>query len=81
MSGKFAILMDGGFIKKKIQERTKNFPSAADIDAEVSRLKAHPALVGHFLLRFARREGVRVYLDHMGHATRRELKVHADLVI
>lgn len=31
--------------------------------------------------RFARREGVRVILDHMGHGVRRELKAHADLVI
>jgi uncharacterized protein (TIGR00288 family) len=32
-------------------------------------------------LKFARREGVRVYLDTMGHGVRRELKVHADHVI
>jgi uncharacterized LabA/DUF88 family protein len=31
--------------------------------------------------RFARREGVRVILDHMGHGVRRELKAHADIVI
>lgn len=31
--------------------------------------------------RFARREGVRVFLDHMGHGVRRELKAHADIVI
>lgn len=31
--------------------------------------------------KFARREGVRVYLDHMGHGVRRELKVHTDLII
>ncbi len=31
--------------------------------------------------KFARREGIRVYLDHMGHGVRRELKVHADLVL
>lgn len=31
--------------------------------------------------KFARREGVRVFLDHMGHGVRRELKAHADLVI
>jgi uncharacterized LabA/DUF88 family protein len=30
--------------------------------------------------KFARREGVRVYLDYMGHTVRRELKVHTDLV-
>ncbi|MDO8838181.1 MAG: NYN domain-containing protein [Parvibaculum sp.] len=31
--------------------------------------------------KFARREGVRVYLDHMGHAVKRELKAHVDLVL
>jgi len=31
--------------------------------------------------RFARREGVRVFLDHLGHGVRRELKAHADIVI
>lgn len=30
--------------------------------------------------KFARREGVRIFLDHMGHSVKRELKVHADLV-
>ncbi len=31
--------------------------------------------------KFARREGVRVFLDHMGHGVRRELKAHADIVL
>lgn len=31
--------------------------------------------------RFARREGIRVYLDHMGHKVRRELKADADAVL
>ena len=31
--------------------------------------------------KFARREGVRVYLDHMGHGVKRELKVHTDLIL
>lgn len=31
--------------------------------------------------KFARREGVRVYLDHMGHGVKRELKVHCDIVL
>ena len=33
------------------------------------------------VFKFARREGVRVYLDHLGAPVRRELKVHADIVI
>jgi uncharacterized LabA/DUF88 family protein len=32
-------------------------------------------------MKFARREGLRVYLEAMGHAVRRELKVHADIVL
>ena len=31
--------------------------------------------------KFARREGVRIYLDYMGHPVKRELKAHVDLVI
>ena len=31
--------------------------------------------------KFARREGVRVYLDHMGSPVRRELQVHTDIVL
>jgi uncharacterized LabA/DUF88 family protein len=31
--------------------------------------------------KFARREGVRVYLDHMGHAVKRELKAHVDQIL
>jgi len=204
MPGRYAILMDGGFVKKKIKTRTTNFPTVDDIRIELNRIKAHPALAGHDLLRvyfydappasgvmtnpidgskvnlndhhdhpknvslhqllevepdfalrmgesaihgwtigaqalkslskkprapvakdlvpnieqkgvdlrigldiarlalrdmvsaivvvtgdsdlvpafkFARREGCRVYLDHMGHGVRRELKVHADLII
>ncbi len=30
--------------------------------------------------KFARREGIRLYLESMGHGVKRELKVHADLV-
>lgn len=31
--------------------------------------------------KFARREGLRIYLDHLGHGVRRELKAHADLIL
>ncbi len=31
--------------------------------------------------KFARREGLRLYLDHLGHGVRRELRAHADLVL
>jgi uncharacterized LabA/DUF88 family protein len=51
MPGKFAILMDGGFVKKKIKQRTGNFPTVADFRTEVERIKKHPALSGCELLR------------------------------
>lgn len=31
--------------------------------------------------KFARREGVRVFLDHMGHGVKRDLLVHTDIVL
>jgi len=31
--------------------------------------------------KLARKEGVRIYLDHLGHPVSRELKVHADMVL
>lgn len=32
-------------------------------------------------LKFARKEGIRVYLETLGHGVKRELKVHADVVL
>jgi uncharacterized LabA/DUF88 family protein len=43
--------MDGGFVKKKLQQRNRHFPTVAEIDAEVQRLKASPHLAGFSLLR------------------------------
>jgi hypothetical protein len=51
MSGKFAILMDGGFVKKKLQQQLKHFPTVAEIDGEVSRIKGHESLRALTLLR------------------------------
>ncbi len=31
--------------------------------------------------KFARREGLRIYLDHLEHGVRRELKAHADIIL
>jgi len=33
------------------------------------------------VMKFARKEGLRVYLETMGHPVRRELKAHADFVL
>lgn len=51
MRGKFAILIDGGFIKKKLQERHRHFPTVAEIQSEVARIKSHPSVTGCDLLR------------------------------
>lgn len=51
MAEKFAILMDGGFVKKKLQRRHGRFPTVQDVAAEVARIKAHPSLSARELLR------------------------------
>src|ERR1700722_7030472 len=51
MPQKYAILMDGGFVKKKLKAAKKAFPTVADIVAECERIKQHPALGGMSLLR------------------------------
>jgi hypothetical protein len=51
MSGKFAILVDGGFITKKLKQRHKHYPTVAEIEAELTRIKAHPSLRAQTLLR------------------------------
>jgi uncharacterized LabA/DUF88 family protein len=53
MSGgkKFAILIDGGFVTKKLNVRNGRFPSAADVVAEAGRIKDAAPLAGHDLLR------------------------------
>lgn len=51
MSNKFAILIDGGFVKKKLQQKNKHFPTVAEIEAEVQRIKASPHLAAYSLLR------------------------------
>jgi len=48
---RYAILIDGGFIKKKLQAQHGHFPTVTEITAEVARIKAHAALEGLSLLR------------------------------
>jgi uncharacterized LabA/DUF88 family protein len=48
---KYAILLDGGFIKKKLQKQHGHFPTVTEIVAEVARIKSHASLSGHNLLR------------------------------
>lgn len=51
MVGKYAILVDGGFIKKKLSNRQKPIPSIDDIQAEFERIRNHSKLDGLSLLR------------------------------
>lgn len=51
MSDRFAILLDGGFVKKKLKEQTQQEPKADDIIAFTSRLMSSPRLLGLRLLR------------------------------
>ena len=51
MAGKYAVLVDGGFIKRKLQSRHQHFPTVTEIQTEVNRIKAHALLSGQTLLR------------------------------
>ncbi len=51
MPSKYAILLDGGFVTKKLQRRLKRFPAAADVEQECKRIAAFPQLAGRDLLR------------------------------
>ncbi|MBU6298467.1 MAG: NYN domain-containing protein [Alphaproteobacteria bacterium] len=51
MPGKFAILVDGGFIKKKLKQRNHHFPTVAELTAEIERIRTHTSLAGLTLLR------------------------------
>jgi len=48
---RYAILLDGGFVTKKLQERHKHFPTADEVLLECERIKAHAALANCELLR------------------------------
>lgn len=51
MHPKFAILIDGGFIRRKLQDRNKHFPTPEEIQSEIDRIKADARLADHRLLR------------------------------
>ena len=41
-----AVLLDGGFVTKRLRARLRRFPAAEDVVAECRRISAHPALAG-----------------------------------
>lgn len=47
----YAILVDGGFVRQKIKQRTKASPSVQDIEGEIARIKANAFLADYSLLR------------------------------
>jgi uncharacterized LabA/DUF88 family protein len=51
MTSKYAILLDGGFVTKKLQSQLKRFPTAADVEKECQRIAQHPLLANRELLR------------------------------
>jgi uncharacterized LabA/DUF88 family protein len=51
MTKKVVLLLDGGFVKKKIQARTKTFPTEADVLALCSSILEKPRLQGAELFR------------------------------
>jgi uncharacterized LabA/DUF88 family protein len=51
MTSKYAILLDGGFVTKKLQGQLKRFPAAADVEKECQRIAQHPLLANRDLLR------------------------------
>jgi uncharacterized LabA/DUF88 family protein len=51
MAEKAAILIDGGFAKKKLQQKNKRFPTVEDVVALAMATMAKPALAGYSLFR------------------------------
>jgi uncharacterized LabA/DUF88 family protein len=51
VSPQYAILLDGGFVTKKLYERNRRAATAADIENECERLKRLPHIAAYELLR------------------------------
>lgn len=51
MTSRYAILLDGGFVTKKLHAKSGSFPTAKDVEAECSRIQQHPQLASRELLR------------------------------
>jgi uncharacterized LabA/DUF88 family protein len=49
--GKYAICLDGGFVKKKLAAQLKRFPTPKDVVDLVEQIKKNPRLTGGELLR------------------------------
>ncbi|PYI80036.1 MAG: hypothetical protein DME26_22395 [Verrucomicrobia bacterium] len=51
MSSKYAILLDGGFVTKKLQSKLGRFPTGADVGQDCQRISQHAHLANRDLLR------------------------------
>lgn len=51
MRSKYAVLLDGGFVTKKLQGRFGLFPTAPEVEQECLRIAQHPQLANRDLLR------------------------------
>jgi uncharacterized LabA/DUF88 family protein len=51
LAARYAILVDGGFLRVKLRRRNQHFPTVSEVTAEMDRIRAHPALAGLGLLR------------------------------
>lgn len=51
MADRVAILLDGGFVTKKLSAQLGRFPDAADVGALIERVLAEPCLASRELLR------------------------------
>jgi len=51
MLSQYAILLDGGFVTKKLQTRLKRFPTADDVAQACKRIAGMPQLANRDLLR------------------------------
>jgi len=51
MAERVVLLLDGGFVKKKLQPQLNHFPTVADVVGVCSQIMANPALAGRELFR------------------------------
>jgi uncharacterized LabA/DUF88 family protein len=51
MKPRYAILLDGGFVLKKLEKKLKHFPTADDVVNECERIRTRPELSDYELLR------------------------------
>ncbi len=89
---RYAVLMDGAFVIRKLESRLRRFPTALEIQSVADAISRHEFVAGSAdvivtvtgdsdlvpAFKFARREGLRVFLCHLGHAIKRQLHAHAD---